>query len=428
MLARHSVAKSVVARFDKFFSKRLGDEQGFTLTAAAGRPLTAAFEARREPNAPWFLLDAGTLPGAALVYEELPCRGDSLRSWCSGRAPCGFFLLGAKAIDGGGKGTRIRGHSRRRARAVEVRFWICVPLCCVLPLLLLLGPNHDAYRSGDDENFLILACSRPYMVLCVLSAPPRMGQALPSLLRRLSRRIIPLSAGRSCVVPIAAITGAAMLGLRRPTITSSPSDQLLISAPSPGYVSPVEGASASCWARYSWMRLTICAHARFYPRRSWAPACWLGRLLSIIIGFAAQRTIANLFAGFQLALTQPIRLDDAVIVENEWGRIEEITLTYVVVCIWDMRRLIVPLSYFIEKPFQNWTRTRAEILGTVYLCGLYDPGPAVREELNASRPVELGRSSLQLTGDQRHGANRRTARAGERTRRLQGLGFTLRDP
>ncbi len=90
-------------------------------------------------------------------------------------------------------------------------------------------------------------------------------------------------------------------------------------------------------------------------------------ILGIVAGFAAQRTVANLFAGFQLALTQPVRLDDVVIVEGEWGRIEEITLTYVVIRIWDDRRLIVPLSYFIERPFQNWTRTTAEILGSVIL-------------------------------------------------------------
>jgi len=94
-------------------------------------------------------------------------------------------------------------------------------------------------------------------------------------------------------------------------------------------------------------------------------------VVGIIIGFAAQRTIANLFAGFQLAMTQPIRLDDVVIVENEWGRIEEITLTYVVVKIWDERRLVVPLSYFIEKPFQNWTRVSADILGSVFVWADY---------------------------------------------------------
>ena len=90
-------------------------------------------------------------------------------------------------------------------------------------------------------------------------------------------------------------------------------------------------------------------------------------VLGIILGFAAQKTISNLFAGFQLAMTQPIRLDDVVIVEGEWGRVEEITLTYVIIHIWDDRRLVVPLSYFIEKPFQNWTRASAELLGSVFV-------------------------------------------------------------
>ena len=85
-----------------------------------------------------------------------------------------------------------------------------------------------------------------------------------------------------------------------------------------------------------------------------------------MVGFAAQRSIATLLAGFDRT-TQPIRIDDVVIVENEWGRIEEITLTYVVVRIWDLRRLILPITYFIEKPFQNWTRSSADILATVFL-------------------------------------------------------------
>src|SRR5688572_16811136 len=90
-------------------------------------------------------------------------------------------------------------------------------------------------------------------------------------------------------------------------------------------------------------------------------------IAGIVIGFAAQRSIATLLAGFQIALTQPIRLDDVVIVENEWGRIEDITLTYVVVRVWDLRRLVVPITYFIERPFQNWTRSSADILGAVIL-------------------------------------------------------------
>ena len=101
----------------------------------------------------------------------------------------------------------------------------------------------------------------------------------------------------------------------------------------------------------------------------------------IILGFAAQRTLGNLFAGIQIALTQPLRLDDVVIVENEWGRIEEITLTYVVVRIWDLRRLILPISYFIEKPFQNWTRISADLIGSVYLYVDYTvPVQEIREE------------------------------------------------
>lgn len=87
----------------------------------------------------------------------------------------------------------------------------------------------------------------------------------------------------------------------------------------------------------------------------------------LIIGLAAQRVIGSILAGFQLAITQPIRIDDVVIVENEWGWIEEITLTYVVIRLWDQRRLVVPTTYFIEKPFQNWTRTSADLIGSVFI-------------------------------------------------------------
>jgi small-conductance mechanosensitive channel len=105
-------------------------------------------------------------------------------------------------------------------------------------------------------------------------------------------------------------------------------------------------------------------------------------IIGIILGIAAQRTIGTFIAGLQIAFTQPIRIDDVVIVENEWGRIEEITLTYVVVKIWDLRRLIVPITYFIERPFQNWTRVTADLLGTVYVYVDYTvPIEAVRAEL-----------------------------------------------
>jgi small-conductance mechanosensitive channel len=92
----------------------------------------------------------------------------------------------------------------------------------------------------------------------------------------------------------------------------------------------------------------------------------------IIIGFAAQKSLGNLLAGFQIAFTQPIRIDDVLVVEGEWGRVEDITLTYVVLNIWDQRRLILPINYFIEKPFQNWTRSTSELLGTVFLYADYN--------------------------------------------------------
>lgn len=106
-------------------------------------------------------------------------------------------------------------------------------------------------------------------------------------------------------------------------------------------------------------------------------------LAGIVVGFAARPVLQNIIAGIQIAIAQPIRIDDVVIVEGEWGRIEEFTATYVVVRIWDQRRLIVPLNYFIEHPFQNWTRTAADILGTVFLYVDYTvPVEEVRQELH----------------------------------------------
>jgi small-conductance mechanosensitive channel len=105
-------------------------------------------------------------------------------------------------------------------------------------------------------------------------------------------------------------------------------------------------------------------------------------LAGLAVGFAARPVLANMIAGIQIAITQPIRLDDVVIVENEWGRIEEITGTYVIVRIWDDRRMVVPLQYFIEKPFQNWTRRNSSITGSVFFWVDYSlPLEPVREEL-----------------------------------------------
>ncbi|WMJ67986.1 mechanosensitive ion channel family protein [Stenotrophomonas sp. 24(2023)] len=105
-------------------------------------------------------------------------------------------------------------------------------------------------------------------------------------------------------------------------------------------------------------------------------------LIGLVAGIAAKPVFGNLIAGLQIALTQPIRLDDVVIVEGEWGRIEEITSSYVVVRIWDERRMVVPLTWFIENPFQNWTRRSADLLGAAFLWLDYRaPIAAIRAEL-----------------------------------------------
>ncbi|HZL30149.1 MAG TPA: mechanosensitive ion channel domain-containing protein [Pseudolabrys sp.] len=122
----------------------------------------------------------------------------------------------------------------------------------------------------------------------------------------------------------------------------------------------------------------------------------------IVAGLAARPVLSNLFAGVQLAMTQPIRLDDQVVVENEWGWIEEITATYVVVRLWDWRRLIVPLTYFIEKPFQNWTRESASLIGTSFIYVDYRaPVGIIRDKLNeivkASKLWDGKVVSLQVT-------------------------------
>lgn len=87
----------------------------------------------------------------------------------------------------------------------------------------------------------------------------------------------------------------------------------------------------------------------------------------IILGFAARPVLSNLLAGVQIALTQPLRIDDVLHVQGEWCWVEEVTSTYVVLRVWDLRRLIVPLQWFIENPFQNWSRNSAELMGSAMI-------------------------------------------------------------
>ena len=149
----------------------------------------------------------------------------------------------------------------------------------------------------------------------------------------------------------------------------------------------------------------------------------------IIAGLAARPLLSNFFAGVQLAVAQPIRIGDAVIVENESGNIEEITFSYVVVKLWDLRRMVVPLSYFIEKPFQNWTRTGGELIGSVFLYVDHTaPVDAIREEARRDRHAVqiMERQSGQPPGQRLQGNDHRIARAGQRQQRLGSLGSALR--
>ncbi|WP_369070086.1 mechanosensitive ion channel family protein [Kineococcus terrestris] len=125
-------------------------------------------------------------------------------------------------------------------------------------------------------------------------------------------------------------------------------------------------------------------------------------LLSVVAGLAAQTSLANVFAGLQIAFTDGLRVDDVVVVEGEWGNIEDITLTYVVVRVWDQRRLILPSTYFTTTPFQNWTRSSAEVVGAVEADVDWDvPVDRVREHLEsfvAAHPNWDGRTyALQVT-------------------------------
>ncbi len=121
----------------------------------------------------------------------------------------------------------------------------------------------------------------------------------------------------------------------------------------------------------------------------------------IVVGLAARPVLSNLLAGIQIALTQPIKVEDAVVVEGEWGWVEDITSTYVVIRLWDWRRLVVPLSRFLEQPFQNWTRESASLIGTVHLYVDYTtPIDAVRrrfeEIVRNSRLWDGNVASLQV--------------------------------
>lgn len=148
----------------------------------------------------------------------------------------------------------------------------------------------------------------------------------------------------------------------------------------------------------------------FHDQRLWQAGTGLlasAGLASLVLATAAKSTASNFLAGMQIAFTQPIRLDDVVIVQGEYGNVEEINSAYVVIRCWDLRRLIVPLSYFIENSFQNWTRQSADLLGYAYLYLDYSvPIEPIREELKrilSGSPLWDGKvSNVQITNLKEH--------------------------
>ena len=151
----------------------------------------------------------------------------------------------------------------------------------------------------------------------------------------------------------------------------------------------------------------------------------------LVVGLAARPLLTNLIAGIQIATTQPIRIDDQVVVENESGRIEEITSTYVVVRLWDLRRLIVPLTLFIEKPFQNWTRELDQPdRDGLALCRFHRAGRRHPRQVHGDRAVvqAVGRASRQAAGHRQQRELDRVAGAGERALGRRRLRPALRHP
>jgi small-conductance mechanosensitive channel len=155
-------------------------------------------------------------------------------------------------------------------------------------------------------------------------------------------------------------------------------------------------------------------------------------IAGVVLGFAAQKTLGNVLAGIQIALTQPLLIDDIVVVEGEFGQIEEITLTYVTVRTWDLRRLVLPITYFIEKPFQNWSRVSTELLGTVILYLDYQvPLGELRKELK--RLVENNPKwdkrvcGLQVTDTKEHAIEVRALISGSDPGKLGDLRCDVRE-
>jgi small-conductance mechanosensitive channel len=248
---------------------------------------------------------------------------------------------------------------------VAITAAIAVVTALVLHKAVLFVACRAASRtSTTTDDILITRLNRPARWLAVAFALSAIAPGLPlddwarAIWRQAAGLLVPallgwlvaaiLAAGRDIVVVRADITAADNLAARRRR---------------------TRAAILYRVALFLVLMVTFCMMLISIPsvRSIGVTLIASAGLAGLAVGAAAQPALKNLIAGIQMAFTEPIRIDDVVIMDGEWGRIEEIRLTFVVVKIWDQRRLVVPVSKFLEESFQNWTRETSELLGTAFL-------------------------------------------------------------
>ena len=250
-----------------------------------------------------------------------------------------------------------------------VRPWlhaVALPLLLVLAyavvsriLPFLVGKSHrQGVRSLVGRTREVVQ-----LILLTLGLRPELRRIFPEpLATTMDDRVLPLVLVVAVAVLAYRVVGSLFVQLRRHFDTSGADNlqarrattQIIILERVVGFVVVLIGIATG---------LMTIPEVRQYGTSLLASAGVAG----LVLGFAAQQTIANVLAGIQIAITQPVRIEDAVVIDGEWGWVEEITLTYVVVRLWDKRRQVVPISYLLQKPFQNWTRSNSSIIGSVTL-------------------------------------------------------------
>jgi small-conductance mechanosensitive channel len=262
-------------------------------------------------------------------------------------------------------------------------------------------------KSGDVLAVVLVRCERPFeLVLPLLALQFALGTAMASAAGGVWLDALHHAVTIALICAITWLGVRAISGIERAVALRHPSD---IEDNLRARSVQTQARVLSRTAMFLLGLLGLATVLMTFPsvRQLGASLLASAGVAGIVIGFAARPVLTNLLAGLQIALAQPIRLDDVLIIENEWGRVEEITGTYVVLRIWDERRLVIPLQWFVENPFQNWTRKSSQLIGTVYLWVDYAlPLPPLREELEKivhAAPEWDGRTCvLQVTDADSH--------------------------